>query len=159
MVWYQPLGGISHIRLTLELVIRDQLPPIVKLNSGEINVRAIENPVNGQQRNINPLAPNSDVLQRCMFGWGGPPVQLRPESRHILGVELLHHFFAIAAHISSRPLQPMSGEYRMDGRHSGNTPSEKPLLECQGPGYDPPVVRHLDINIYLILTLDTYWLG
>ena len=108
MLCYTPLSGLSHIQLTLELTVLDQLPPIVKLG-GEggpsgINVYAIEKSVNGRQRNINSLAMDTDVLKRFKSGWIGPRVQLRPESRHIGGIEFSHHFFAIAAHILSRPL-------------------------------------------------------
>ena len=90
----------------------------------------------------------------CMFGWGGPPYQLRPKKHHIGGVELSHHFFAKVAHILSHQLQPMSSEYSIDGRHIGKTPRENPALECHGPNHDPLVVGHLGTNVYLILTLN-----
>ena len=59
----------------MELTIFDQFPPIVKLGSkrslGGINIRAIEKYVDGLQRNVNPLAADMNVLQRCMLGYSG----------------------------------------------------------------------------------------
>lgn len=159
VIGHLPLGGLSHICLTLEPTILDQLSPIVKLGDEGgpcgINVRAIEKHTNNWRRSIYPFASDQDVHKRCMFGCIGPPVQLRIESFHIGGLQITHHFFDIAANIPSNPLQPMFGEYSMDGRHSAITPSEKPPLQCQGPGHYPLVVGHLGITIYFILTLNT----
>ena len=88
-----------------------------------------------------------------------PIIQTETESRHIGGLEISHHFFAIAAYIPSRPLLQMSSGYSMDGQHSGKTAAENPPLEFQGPVHDPFVIGQLGINLYLILTLEKPLVG